>query len=285
VTKTFTAAPVLRLIEENALQLTDTIDSLISDEFKALLESDSYPIDTITVKHLLSHTAGLFDHAQSQAFLDALLASPTQNKDMAFHINGLINWGEPIAKPDERFFYSDTGYILLGHIIERITQKPLPQAVREYLNFHQNKIYQVVWERDDSVTPPEGLRVHQSFHNIDTYSWDPSMDLYGGGGLLASPRGMAKFFQRLFAGNVFSKPATLEQMLSPLGLPADSPYRLGVFERDYDGLTVYEHSGFWGNQVMVAPKYNVVIAGAVTKQEDYKALVNVMRQYLNAVSQ
>ena len=144
VTKTFTAATVLRLIEENALQLTDTIDSLISDEFKALLESDSYPIDTITVKHLLSHTAGLFDHAQSQAFLDALLASPTQNKDMAFHINGLINWGEPIAKPDERFFYSDTGYILLGHIIERITQKPLPQAVREYLNFHQNKIYQVL---------------------------------------------------------------------------------------------------------------------------------------------
>lgn len=111
----------------------------------------------------------------------------------------------------------------------------------------------MVWERGDTVAVDESRRVHQYLHGTDTFNWSPTVDLYGGGGLVASPIGMAKFYQALFSGKVFKHPETLKLMLSDKGLPADSPYRLGVFAKDYNGTLVYQHGGFWGTLVMYEP--------------------------------
>ncbi|WP_462148213.1 serine hydrolase domain-containing protein [Pseudoalteromonas gelatinilytica] len=280
VTKTFTAATVLRLHEEGKLNLDTTLDKLISDDFFTLLESDGYALDKMTLKQVLSHTAGLYDHAQSDQYLAGIMANPQQDITMREQIKGCVEWGDPVGKPGERFSYSDTGYVLLGHIIERVTDLPLPEAVRQYLSFDKNHIENVVWERGDSVAVDESRRVHQYLHGTDTFNWSPTVDLYGGGGLVASPIGMAKFYQALFSGKVFKHPETLKLMLSDKGLPADSPYRLGVFAKDYNGTLVYQHGGFWGTLVMYEPTTQVVVAGAVTQQKDYAQLEKVMSDYL-----
>ena len=149
VTKTFTAATVLRLHEEGKLSLDTTLDKLISDDFFALLESDGYALDKMTLKQVLSHTAGLYDHAQSDQYLAGIMANPQQDITMREQIKGCVEWGDPVGKPGERFSYSDTGYVLLGHIIERVTDLPLPKAVRQYLSFDKNHIENVIWERGD----------------------------------------------------------------------------------------------------------------------------------------
>ncbi|MCG9709095.1 MULTISPECIES: serine hydrolase domain-containing protein [unclassified Pseudoalteromonas] len=280
VTKTFTAATVLRLHEEGKLNLDTTLDKLISGDFFTLLESDGYALDKMTLKQVLSHTAGLYDHAQSEQYLAGIMANPQQDISMREQIKRCVEWGDPIGKPGQRFSYSDTGYVLLGHIIERVTDLPLPEAVRQYLSFDKNHIENVIWEQGDTVAVDESRRVHQYLHGTDTFNWSPTVDLYGGGGLVASPIGMAKFYHALFSGKVFKHPETLELMLSDKGLPADSPYRLGIFAKEYNDTLVYQHGGFWGTLVMYEPTSQVVVAGAVTQQKDYGQLEKVMSDYL-----
>ena len=91
---------------------------------------------------------------------------------------------DPVGKPGELYSYSDTGYVLVGNIIERITHKTLPASVRQYINFEKLGLRQTYWEKYERQ-PTTVNRAHQYFQGKDTYSWNPTMDMYGGGGLVA----------------------------------------------------------------------------------------------------
>ena len=280
VTKTFTAATVLRLVESGKLTLDAPINQVIHQKFDLMLREDGYATDIITVKQLLAHTSGMFDHPKSDNFVVGFLEDPMKEWTREAQIRACVEWGDPVGKPGEKFSYSDTGYVLLGHIIEKATELPLPIAVRNYLKFDSYNLKNIVWERGDSADLKPGQRAHQYFQSKDTFNWNPSVDLYGGGGLVATPQSVAMFYKLLFSGEIFEKSETLELMLSPVGLPEESPYRLGVFEKDYEGTSVYEHGGFWGTLVMYEPTSNTVIAGAVLQQKDYGKLKEVMFKFL-----
>ena len=66
VTKTFVASTILRLWEDGKLSLDDPVTKYISKEHTAILESGGYAVNKITIRHLLSHSSGLYDHAQSE---------------------------------------------------------------------------------------------------------------------------------------------------------------------------------------------------------------------------
>ncbi len=280
ITKSYTAATVLRLVEEGELSLSQPLSELVRASFDTLLRSDGYNTDAITLKHLLSHTAGLFDHAQSPNFINGILEAPETVWTRAEHLQAAVEWGDPVGAPGEKFFYSDTGYVLLGHIIERTTGKRLAIAVRDLLRLDRHGLTETVWERGDAVPMPHQLRAHQFMAGRDTYGWDPSIDLFGGGGLVATPRDVARYYHLLMAGLIFDKPETLALMLSAEGLPQDSPYRLGVFERDIGGSPVFEHGGFWGTSVFHDPATGITVAGAALKQADYRKLVAAITGFL-----
>lgn len=280
ITKSYTAATVLRLVEERELSLSQPLSELVRASFDTLLRSDGYDTDAITLMHLLSHTAGLFDHAQSPNFINGIIEAPETVWTRSEHLQAAVEWGDPVGAPGETFFYSDTGYVLLGHIIERTTGKPLAIAVRDLLRLDRHGLLATVWERGDVVPVPHHVRAHQFMAGHDTYRWDPSIDLYGGGGLVASPADVARFYHLLMAGRIFDKPETLALMLSAEGLPEDSPYRLGVFERDIGGSPVFEHGGFWGTSVFHDPATGITVAGAALKQADYRKLVAAITTFL-----
>lgn len=282
ITKSYTAATVLRLVEERELSLSQPLSELVRASFDTLLRSDGYDTDAITLRHLLSHTAGLFDHAQSPNFINGIIEAPETVWTRAEHLQAAVEWGDPVGAPGESFFYSDTGYVLLGHIIERTTGKPLAIAVRALLRFDRHGLTETIWERGDSVPVPHQMRAHQFMAGRDTYGWDPSIDLYGGGGLVATPRDVARFYHLLMAGQVFDRPETLSLMLSADSLPDSSPYRLGVFERDIGGSPVFEHGGFWGTSVFHDPATGITVAGAALKQADYRKLVGAITTYLES---
>ena len=112
--------------------------------------------------------------------------------------------------PASFFSYSDTGYILVGNIIERITGKSLAASVRQWLNFEKLGIKQTYWERFEKA-PVDQNRAHQFYESIDTYNWNPAIDLYGGGGLVATPADVALFFNKLLTGQVFKNADTLRR--------------------------------------------------------------------------
>lgn len=132
MTKTFTAAAILQLVERGELGLDDGINRY--------LQNPPYS-DKITIRHLISHTAGIpnpiplrwvhmaDDHEHFDE--DAALAKVLQD-------NAKLR-----SQPGEKYAYSNIGYWLLGKIIEGVTQRPYTEYMREY------------------VLKPLGLEVHQ----------------------------------------------------------------------------------------------------------------------------
>ena len=265
-TKTYTAAAILRLWETDRLDLDALVREFLDDDQMALLQGDGYDVDVITIRHLLSHTAGLIDHGSADEYSAAIMADPSRRWTRDEQVAGAVEWGDPLWPAGEAFSYSDTGYILLGQVIERVTGQPLGPAVRDLLGFDELGLDATWWELMEPVPAAAGPRAHQYIGGIDSNDWDPSLDSYGGGGLVTSSRDLAAFWYALFQGQVFDRPATLDTMLtSPIPLE-ETPYRLGIFVRDIHGMEGYEHSGFWGTRAVYVPELDLVVAGAVTEQ-------------------
>lgn len=282
ITKTYVAATVLRLWEDGRIDLEAPITRWLPQAWAARLSADGYRPREITVRHLLSHTSGLADHAQSRQFLEMLERDPGHEWSRARDVARLVEWTDPVGKPGEKYAYSDTGYVLLGAIVEAITGQDLPDAVRDQLRLDALGLANTWWERYE---PAEGrVRAHQVYEGTDTHGWNPTMDLFGGGGLVASTADVATFFDALLEGRVFAQPRTLERMRSSAGLPEGSPYRLGLLAYDFEGTPAIGHSGFWGTLVAHEPASGRTIAGAVSDRADYDVLKALVGDYVHAVA-
>ena len=77
-TKTFVAAAVLRLWEQGQVDLDASIARYLSAAHTRLLREDGYPLDAISVRHLLMHGSGLADHFAGDAYKNAVLANPAR---------------------------------------------------------------------------------------------------------------------------------------------------------------------------------------------------------------
>jgi D-alanyl-D-alanine carboxypeptidase len=276
ITKTYVASTVLRLWEDGLVDLRSPISELMDPAFDQWMRGDGYDTDKILLIHLLTHTGGVYDHAEDPRYIAAIIEDPAAEWTPGDQVKACVDWGDPVGEPGQLYSYSDTGYVLVGNIIERITRKTLAASVRQSLNFEKLGITQTYWERFEKA-PVDQNRAHQVIQGMDTYNWNPTIDLFGGGGLVATPADVALFFNKLLTGQVFQKPDTLTVMLSKGGLPEASPYRIGIFEYDYEGGKVYEHSGFWGTLVAHDPVTNETIAGAVIRRSDLDVLRGIIK--------
>ena len=266
-TKTYVAAAALRLYEEGKLKLDAPIASLLSKESIETLRSGSYDPNVITVRHLLTHTGGIFDYAMSPEYQETVFSTPNKRWTREEQLRGAVTTGKPYGAPGTVFHYSDTGYILLGEIIERLTGQPLAAALRSLLNYERNG-WKTTWlETLESVPAGTADRAHQYFGTVDTYAWDPSFDLYGGGGLAASMKDMAAFTRGLFEGRVYRKKETLDLMLTQPPVPTERSYRYGIYSRVIGGENAIGHTGFWNTFSFHFPELNATIAGSLTQQQ------------------
>jgi D-alanyl-D-alanine carboxypeptidase len=200
-----------------------------------------------------------------------------------------MEWGDPLGTPGEIYSYCDTGYILLGQILEGSTGQSLAGAVRGLVDFEKLGLNATWWETLEQR--PEGIpdRAHQFFGDLDTTEFDPSFDLYGGGGLAATMRDLAHFFKELVTDGIYAKPETLDTMLTTLdglrlppgatesALPAGA-YRMGVWINEVDGLTEYRHTGFWGTAVIYVPELDLALAATVNQNSGKQALADLVRE-------
>lgn len=109
--KQFTAAVILKLQEQGQLTVYDQLSNYYP----------GYPNgEKITIHHLLSHTSGIYNYTDSKAFQLSDQSKPVKLDSL---IRIFIN--EPLLfKPGSKFSYSNSGYTLLGYIIEKLTGKP-----------------------------------------------------------------------------------------------------------------------------------------------------------------
>lgn len=256
LTKTFTAAAILCLWERGRLDLDAPIADLIAPEHAAMLHAGGYETGAITVRQLLMHAGGLADHAESPAFLGAVLADPGHFWTRTEQISLMLELGPPLSAPGADFAYSDTGYVLLGEIVERAMGKPIGKALRDLLRWDDIGLGQVRWEGEPPAQGPS--RAHQWMDGVDTSLLHGSIDAFGGGGIVASIEDAARLYAALVSGATFEQSDTLDLMLSAPGHPGGSPYRMGLFAGDGD--RIFRHGGFWGLHAAVLPDRKLAIA-------------------------
>ncbi|NAS32262.1 serine hydrolase [Flavobacteriaceae bacterium R38] len=264
LTKTFIAASILRLQENGKLSIEDPISNYISEEHREILEEDGYDPFSITIKHCLRHQSGLFDYAEgSSDYIEACAKDPNKRWTRTEQLQFAMRVGDPLGKPGEIYEYSDTGYILLGEIIENVSDLPLEEAMRILLKYKSLQLNSTWLESLEKR--PEGLPdpVHRYLEDTDATLFDNSIDLYGGGGISSTAKDLGTFFNALFNGGVFEKENTIKLMTTKADLSEEesdeASYGLGMGITPFKDTVLYTHSGFWGTVWIHAPKYNTTI--------------------------
>lgn len=259
-TKTFVAAAMLRLAERGDLSLDDPLSRWVDPALVDLLRRDGYDAEAITLRQLLLHTSGIADFAADVDYVTVVLGDPQHHWTREDQVRWAMVHGDPEGEPGTVFAYSDTGYVLLGDVIERRTGKPLGAAVRELLRFDQLGLDATWWE-GESVPAGAAPMAHQFYETQDEADADPSFDLYGGGGLVSTVGDLATFYAALLGGEVLDRPESLATMTTVSGPGNAAGAAMGLFRYDDPQVGMcWSHSGFWGTFAIACDDVSIALS-------------------------
>ena len=179
ITKMYTAVMTLQLVEEGKLKLTDTLDKF----FPQLPNANK-----ITIAQILNHRSGI------PALPDGSWGLQPRTRD---EVVGAIASGQPQFEPDSKNAYSNTGYILMGYIVEKAGGKSYAEALEERITSRigLKDTYVGVGKTDPSKNEAFSYRYLGGWR--DAAELDFSVP-GGAGAILSTPADMAKFNQALF---------------------------------------------------------------------------------------
>ena len=210
ITKTFVAALVLLLVEDRTLRLDDTVERWLP----GLVPGGR----AITVRDLLSHTAGLFDYVED----DRVLRDHDRRWTPRELISIAVAHAPERSRPGAGFAYSSTNYVVLGLIVEEASGEPLGRQLRE-------RLFGPLGLRRTSFVTGEirGLHVHghrPPSHQgvvtgppVDT-SAEPAWWTWAAGAVVSTAGDVQHFFAALLRGRVVSPPLLREmETLVPAG--------------------------------------------------------------------
>ena len=265
VSKTYTAALILSLARDGRIELDAPAVSYIPG---TVLDR------RITVRQLLDHTSGLDDFFLHTPIDKALQADP----DAFWSVKRTLKYvGEPYFPPGRGWHYSNTNYLYLGLIAERVTGTPIATALRE--RFFDPLDLDATWYQ--AVEKPRGPLAH-GYRFAGPKTSSPAIDLSakspvapfrsvvtaagGAGSIAATSADAARWGRLLYTGDVLG-PAMTAQMLEGVAFTAAYsprvPYGLGVQAFPIGGRLAVGHSGRllgFRSAVRHLPAENVTIA-------------------------
>jgi CubicO group peptidase (beta-lactamase class C family) len=224
ITKQFTAAAILLLAERGQLTLDDPIKKHLPDAPAAW--------DAITIFNLLTHTSGIPNFTNLPDYKSLKLADTPVAKTIVTVRDKPLEF-----VPGERMAYSNSGYLVLGHVIERVTGA-------SYEKFVADNIFTPLGMKDSgydstSAIIPRRASGYMPSPNGPVNAGFVHMSIPHAAGALYSTTGdLLRWEQGLFGGKVIST-ASLARMTTPF----KSDYALGVVVRTANGRTVVQHGG------------------------------------------
>ncbi len=219
ITKTYTAVMIFQLVEEGKLKLNDHLDKFFPQIPNAA---------KITIGHILAHRSGIPDLTvdgswgmQSRTHEEVLTA---------------IAKGQPNFEPDSQHRYSNTGYVLLGYIVEKVDGKPYQEALKQRITskIGLNNTYMGV----GNTNPDNNESL--SYRYLGAWKDAPEINFSipaGAGAIVSTPTDMARFIQALFDLKLVSK-SSLDQMIT-----IHDGEGMGMEPFSFAGKTLYGHTG------------------------------------------
>jgi D-alanyl-D-alanine carboxypeptidase len=237
-TKTYIAALMLKLQEEGALSLNDTIGKWIHN--KPNINGQ------ITIRQMLNHTSGIYSYTDTAAFTDSII------KDFAriWTPDDMLQFvGKQTFAPGTSWNYSNTNYLLAGMIAAQVTGKPVQQALREKILIPASLTKTWMYP----VETPTGIIPHVWFYDNGTvvdgniaYGYQHESFLSAAnsaGALISTAEDNAMFWRKLMSGQILN-PASMAEFTQTVRLNSAVGYGLGVFRyRNINNHVVYEHGG------------------------------------------
>jgi len=221
ISKTFTSLLVLKAVEEGLLSPDQSIEG-----FFPMIEH----ADKITIRHLLQHQSGIHSFTDDEDYV-TWNTEPKTEEEMI----GIIAKAGSDFKPGRASRYSNSNFVLLTYLLERIFGKSYAELLEEH------------------ITRPAGLQdtylggpINPDNNECKSYSFlkgwkaetetDISIPL-GAGGIVSTPSDLVKFGEALFGGELLS-PESLESMQTMEG-----PFGMGLVKIPFNRRTGYGHGG------------------------------------------
>ena len=219
VSKTFTATIIMQLIDENKLSLYTKLAEFYSEIPNA---------KEITIEQLLRHRSGLYNFTNSEDYQNWMVKPHSKSEVIEIFIeNGIV------FKPDEKAEYSNTNYVLLSYIAEKIEQKEFSEILKK-------RIIDPCCLKNTYYGGKINTEENEALSYNKYYSWDLSTETdmsvpAGAGGIVSNPTDLNIFYNHLFTGKLVST-NSLQEMKKII----DS-YGIGMF-RLFD-KKAYGHTG------------------------------------------
>lgn len=218
ITKMYTAVMIFQLIEEGKLKLTDRLDRFFPQIPNA---------SKITIGQILSHRSGIPDMPP-----DGTGMQPRTEEERVAEIARL----SPAFEPGSKHLYSNSGYVLLGYIVEKAGGQPYPQALRERIVSKLGLQHTYMGTGNTSADRKESF----SYRYLGGWkeAREPDFSITAGAGaILSTPLDMVKFIQGLFDLKLISQ-NSLEQMKT-----MTDGEGMGMEPFTFAGKNMYGHTG------------------------------------------
>jgi D-alanyl-D-alanine carboxypeptidase len=228
ITKQFVAAAILKLAQERRLSLDDPISTFIED----------YPRgDKITLRQLLGHTSGVRSYTE----LEGVLAGPIKRDVPTQQVIASFKQESLNFEPGNGFAYTNSGYVLLGAVIEVVTGQPWHRYLEEAL-FRPSGMARTGYAGD----PVVASRM-VSGYSVDKGAIVPAGYIsmtwaHAAAGIVSSLDDLLTWNRRLHRGQVLDADH-YQQMITPSSVSRGG-YGLGMSVERVRGQAAYGHSGF-----------------------------------------
>lgn len=247
VTKQFSAAGLLTLVDDGKVALDDPLSKYVP----------GYPNgDAITVRQLLNHTSGIKSYTSiPNYFADAI----REDKDTAGMISVFRDLPVDFA-PGERWAYNNSGYILVGAVIEAASGMPW----HEYL---EQALFGPLGMDDTGYGADPDVVTEQVAGYTFADGWGPSIPLsmtqpHAAGALVSSVDDLLTWNRALHEGRVLED-GTYELMVTPVGAAAEAHYGFGIAEGTLRGRPMLQHGGDipgFGSYLLYLPESDTTVA-------------------------
>jgi CubicO group peptidase (beta-lactamase class C family) len=232
MTKQFTATAVMMLVEEGKVRLDDKLTMY----FPAAPETWS----RITIRHLLTHTSGIQNHVAAPDFPDLSHTNLTRAELLRLFYKLPIEF-----EPGETWAYANTGYYLLGLVVEQASGEPFWQ----FLAARMFKPLGMTATRNTALRPFVANRASGYEWQHNAFAKRPVLTpfvAFSAGALLSNAEDLAKWDVALYSEKLLKR-ASREQMWTPAsardGRVAPFSYGFGWFIDSYHGHRLVQHSG------------------------------------------
>lgn len=225
ITKQFTAASILQLADAGKLSLDDKISKYYA---KAPATWSA-----ITIKHLLTHRSGIPSYTNLPEFFEKQ-AGVSRTPEEIVELTSQM----PLAfEPGTKFEYDNTGYVLLGYVIEKVTGQPYAAYLQDHI-FGPLGMKRSGYDNTTDILPGRA-----SGYGIENGVWLNSQYLsmtlpHAAGSLYSTVDDLLIWDEALYGGKVVSA-ASLADMLTDHG----DAYGYGIGPTEFEGHKVFRHSG------------------------------------------